>query len=123
MIVEAVVALPFLITAMVGMVSYGIWLMAAHSVQEAADNAANAALAGLDSSERDSLVMRSLAQDVLIAGTVDPELLAVTTELNGDYYTVKIRYDVARSGVFAGGAIPLPDDVIERSAVVRLTPS
>lgn len=121
MVVEAAFALPLLITLMIGIVSYGIWLMAAHSVQEAANHAARAAIAGINQAERDSLVDASLDNGLLANGTVDAERVTVTTSLDGAYYTVSIRYDAANSGIFASGLIPLPDEIIERDAVVRLS--
>lgn len=120
MIVETAFALPLLITLMVGMVSYGVWLMAALSVQDAANHAARAALAGNDNGERRQLVTESIAHGVLSEGIVDPALVQVSTSLDGTYYTVTVTYDIAASGVFTSGAIPLPDDTIRRSAVVRL---
>ena len=54
-LVEVALTFPILIVLILGILSYGSWLMAAHTVQQAANEAARAALAGISSSERRSL--------------------------------------------------------------------
>jgi len=72
-------ALPILIMLLFGIVTYGAWFMAAHSLQQAANDAVRAALAGIDAEEREGLVNRNIANSVIAAGTLDADLVTVTT--------------------------------------------
>lgn len=120
-VIEAALVLPFLILLMLGIMTYSQWFMAEHSVQQAANDAARAALAGLTESERDGIVNDSLAHSVLHAGTVDPHLLSVQTGLDGAYYTVSVSYDAQASSLYRNSLFPLPARTIRRTATVQLT--
>lgn len=119
-LVEAAIVLPILITLLLGIVTYAGWFMAAHSLQEVANDAARAAIAGLDAGERQALVDKTVAQSVLHAGTLKPELVTVRTALDGNYYRVTLSYDVEGSELFQNSLVPLPSSTIEREALVEL---
>lgn len=120
-LVEAAVALPLLLALMLGIVGYGSWMMSAHSVQLAANEAARAALVGINQAERNAIINASVANSVLADGTVEPGHIAVQSSRDGFYLKVTVRYDFARSGLAMNGLVPTPAEVIERSAIVRLT--
>lgn len=122
-LIEAAIALPVLITLLLGIVSYGSWMMAAHSVQLAANEAARAALTGLNQTERDAIANASVSHSVLADRTVDARHIAVVTARDGVYYTVTVRYDFAGSGLAIKGPLATPGGIIARSAIVRLTSS
>lgn len=119
-IIETAIVLPLLILLLLGIVSYGGWFMAAHSLQQAANEAARASLAGLDAAERRELVDRTLAHSVIHTGTLEPKLVSVETAQDSGFYTVMLSYDIAQSGLFRHSLIPLPGNTIERAAVVQL---
>ena len=119
-IIEAAIALPMLIMLLLGVVLYGGWFMAAHSLQQAANEAARAAMAGIDAGERQELVDRSIANSVVNAGTLDANLVTVTTSQDGNYYAVSLNYEIARSGLFSVSLVPLPATTIQRNALVQL---
>jgi Flp pilus assembly protein TadG len=120
-LVEAAIALPILITLLLGIVTYAAWFMAAHSLQEAANDAARAALAGIDGDERQQLVDQSVANSVIDTGTLNADLVTVTTAQDASYYKVTLRYDAEHSALFASALVPLPAGVIRRTAVVQLS--
>lgn len=120
-LVEAAMALPILILLLLGIVTYAVWFMAAHSLQQAANDAARAAVAGIDAGERQELVDQSISNSVLKTGTVNPDLVTVTTSQDANYYSVSVSYDVARSGLFSNSLVPLPGNTIRRAAVVQLS--
>lgn len=120
-LIEAAIALPVLLVLLLGIVTYAGWFMAAHSLQQAANDAARAAMAGIDAEERQQLVDESLASSVLHTGTLNPELVEASNSLDGSYFTVSLTYDVRGSGLFSTNLIPLPGDTIQRNAVVQLT--
>lgn len=121
-LVEAALVLPILAMFLLGIATYGGWFMAAHSLQQASNDAARAAIAGMDADERRALVDSSIARSVIQTGTLDAGLVTVTTSEDAGYYAVSLRYDVARSGLFSASLVPLPGDAILRTAVVRLSP-
>ena len=59
--VEAAFAVPLMVILLLGILAYGSWFMTAHSLQQAANDAARASVAGLDSAERRMLVEQSVA--------------------------------------------------------------
>ena len=119
-IVEAAIALPMIIILLLGAISYGAWFMAAHSVQQAANEGARAALAGLDDADRDAIVSHVVETGVLDTGTVDADLIAVSTSLDQNLYTVRVTYDASSSMLLNHSLIPLPASRIVRTASVRL---
>ncbi|MET0370206.1 MAG: TadE/TadG family type IV pilus assembly protein [Sphingobium sp.] len=119
-VVEAAFAIPMLVVLLCAMLAYGSWFMTAHSLQQAANEAARAALAGLDSTERRALVDQSVAAsgaNSLFTGT---RTIGVSTTESAGYYSVTLRYDLASVPVFAASPFPLPATILQRSAVVRI---
>jgi Flp pilus assembly protein TadG len=105
---------------MIGIVSYGAWLTAANAVQQAANEAARAALGGLSATERQTLATESVTQSVTGTGVLDPSLVTVSTSQTGSFYSVSVTYDAARSPLFNASPVPLPNGQIRRASVVKL---
>lgn len=120
-IVEAAIALPLMITLLLGAISYGMWFMAAHSLQQAANDGARAALAALDQAERDEIVADAVSTGVLDAGTVNPSLVEVETSLDSNLFTVRLSYDASQGVLLSNPIVPMPSSTIVRSASVRLS--
>lgn len=121
LLVEAAFAVPLLIGLLFGILIYGSWFMAAHSIQQAANDAARTAVAGLDAAERRTLVDNSVAASLTGAATVNAASVSVSTSLNDAYYTVTLAYDLSAVPLFRAIPFPLPAAQIRREAVVRLT--
>jgi hypothetical protein len=85
-----------------------------------AHGSARAALAGLSASERIALANESVTTSLATMRFLDPDLITVTTSQSGDFYSVEVSYDAARSPLFAASLVPLPAGRIERAAVVKL---
>ena len=60
--------------SLLGAVSYGLWFMAAHSVQQAASEGARSVLAGLNAEDHDAIV-----GDLVESGAADVEARTVKT--------------------------------------------
>lgn len=119
-LIETAFSLPLLILLLCGMLVYGNWFMAAHSLQQAANDAARVSLAGLSAQERRSLVNSSLASSR--AGFPLPNgstIGADVREANG-FLTVALRYDPAGAPIFSAIPFPLPATILERAAVVKV---
>ena len=120
-IVEAAIALPVMIMLLLGAISYGIWFMAAHSVQQAANEGARAALAAIDNAERIAIVNEVVETGVLASGTVNPDGVSVQTTRSGNLFVVRVSYNMNEDLLLATSMIPLPEGPIVRSASVRLS--
>lgn len=121
MLVEAAFALPLLIMLLSGILAYGCWFMTAHGLQQAANEAARAAVAGLTTSERRSMVDRSVAASNANSLFTGGQPIAVATSENAGFYEVRLRYDIMTVPVLAATPFPMPVRILERSAVVRIS--
>lgn len=119
-LVEAAFALPLMIALLFGILVFGTWFMTAHSLQQAANDAARVAVAGLNTAERRTLVDQSLNASLAAFPAPSPQSITVGTAENGGYYTVTLSYALSNAPLFAATPFPLPAATIQRSAVVRI---
>ena len=119
-LIEAALSLSILIALLLGLVSYGVWMMSAHSLQQVANEAARATLGSFDAAERQMLVDRTIAAGLLKDTLVQSEKVTVSTQLAGDYFTVTLSYDASANPILATSLLPVPTDTIVRSATVEL---
>jgi Flp pilus assembly protein TadG len=120
-VVETAIILPILILLMIGLLSFGTWFMAAHGVQLAANEAARAALGGINDSDRTQLAREGVASALTTAAAINPTEVATATSRDGQYYTVTVTYAPAHPLWLSFGSGPAPSKTIERKATVRLT--
>lgn len=120
-IVEAAFAVPLLVALLLGMLAYGSWFMTAHSLQQAANDAARASVAGLTAAERRMLVDQSVSASRMGFPARSPDNIEVRLAESDGYCTVTLRYALSRAGVFAVIPLPAMGAVLERSAVARIS--
>lgn len=120
-LVEAAFVMPLLIALLLGIMVYGNWFFTAHEIQQAANDAARAALAGLDATERRALVDQSVAASLSSSNIVAPGSVQISTSQANSYYTVTLSVDSSGSPLFRSTLFPLPDTHIRRDAVVQLS--
>ena len=122
--VEFALISPLFILLLFGMVAYGIYLGASHSVQQIAADAARAAVAGLDAGERQAIVSRYIDAHGSGYPLVDPTKLSIvaTDDPAGDgEFTVALSYDASALPVWdLLPALPLPGRTIVKRSVVRI---
>ena len=112
---------PILIFILMGIVGYGGYFWMSHSVQQMANDAARAAIPGLNAAERASLARATVARSAgdyaqLTASKVSTQVIDANGRL-----TVRVSYDAAQSFAFvARGLAPMPSDQISRQASVQL---
>ncbi|MFZ2997193.1 TadE/TadG family type IV pilus assembly protein [Sphingobium sp.] len=121
-LIEAAFAIPILITLLLGMVIYGNWFMTAHSLQQAANDAARAAVAGLDSAERLALVNQSVNASRPAFPSPSAQAIVVDTDYRDDFYRVTLSYNLANTPIFSASPFPITAPLLERSAIVRIAP-
>jgi len=119
-LVEVALCLPILIILLIGIIAYGVWLGTASAVQQVANEAARAALAGISSAERGTLVSEAVASGAAGSPLLRADLLHVATAQDGAFYSVAVTYDVAQAPLFAASPVPLPAGSIRRTSVVKL---
>lgn len=122
--VEFAVISPFFLLIIFGMVAYGLYFGASHSVQQIAADAARAAVAGLNEDERETIVARYIDEHAEGYPLIDPAKLTITAKddpANDGAFTVALAYD-ARGlpiwNLFPG--LPLPGKTIFKQSVIRM---
>lgn len=119
--IEMAFSLPILLLLVSGIVTYGGWFLCAHSVQQAANEAARAAVGGLDPTERAALVRTALDANIRKTGALRPEQMNTLIDDDGKTITVRLSYDASNDPLLSIKLVPPPGKVIERSATVTLS--
>jgi len=119
----AILAPVFLLMA-TGMLAYGIYFGAAHSVQQLAADAARTSIAGLTPAERASLVADFVAANADGYPLLDGQALSYAVGPqpgDADDYRVTLSYDAAELPIWnLYPPLPLPSRTITYSSVIRI---
>lgn len=120
-IVEFAILLPVILSMLVGLLSFGMYFGAAHSVQQLAADAARRSVAATDDAGRKALVASFIADHADGYFLIQPDRLtesSVSAETNGQV-RVRIGYDASWLPVFAfADLVPLPSPTIQRDCVM-----
>ncbi|MGX7872060.1 TadE/TadG family type IV pilus assembly protein [Mesorhizobium sp. ORM6] len=122
--VEFALLSPLFILLLLGMVAYGIYFGAASSIQQIAADAARTAIAGLNQTERQTLVATFLANNASGYPFVDSSKLtyqANDSTADGSQFVVSIQYDARNLPIwnlFPG--ITMPGTTITRQSTIRV---
>ncbi|WP_292586605.1 TadE family protein [Mesorhizobium sp.] len=115
---------PVFILLLLGMVAYGVYFGASHSVQQIAADAARTAIAGLNQTERQALVTNFIAHDVSGYPFVDPNKLTVNAQdsvADGSQFVVSVTYDARNLPIWnLFRTLPLPGTTIQRQSTIRV---
>ena len=122
--VEFALVAPLFILMMLGMLGYGIYFGAAHSIQQLTADAARTAIAGLDETERRSLAQAFIERNADGYAFVDASKLTVDVHdsaADGSQFVVGVSYD-ARDlpiwNLFSG--LTMPRTTISRASTIRI---
>jgi Flp pilus assembly protein TadG len=122
--VEFAMLAPLFILLLLGMVAYGIYFGASHSVQQIAADAARTAISGLDQQERQSLVDGFVHRNAAGYPFIDPQGLTVSagdSSADASQFVVTVRYDARNLPIWNLFAdLPLPATVIARRSTIRV---
>ena len=122
--IEFAIVSPILILLLFGMVAYGIYLGASHSVQQIAADAARTAVAGLDESERISLADSYIDRNAAAYPFIDRAKLTLDIKDNptdASEFVVAIRYDARDLPIWdLLPDLPLPGTTIRHSSTIRI---
>jgi hypothetical protein len=112
--VEFALIFPVALIFFCGLLAYGLYFGAAHSVQQLAADAARASVSGLNDSERASGGVYPLLRADRIAVAAHP-LAADPSQ-----FEVKVSFNSQDLPIWLlSGLVPLPGKVIERTAVIK----
>jgi Flp pilus assembly protein TadG len=122
--VEFAMLAPIFIVLLLGMVAYGIYFGASHSVQQIAADAARTAIAGLNQTERQALVTDFVTHDVAGYPFVDPTKLTISAQdsaADGSQFIVSVTYDARNLPIWnLFRNLPLPGTTIQRQSTIRV---
>lgn len=122
--VEFAIVAPLFIFLVLGMIAYGIYFGAAHSVQQIAADAARTAIAGLDETERQTLAQHFI--DVNAGGYTFIEADKLEVEVNdnpddAEQFVVSVQYNADNLPIWRFlSRLPLPGKTISRSSTIRI---
>ena len=120
--VEFAIVAPVFILMLFGMIAFGLWLSAAHTVQQVASGAARSCVAGLDSDEREQLAEAYVANALSADSLIDPDLVDIAVHDDPDVpenFRVTVTYDASNLPIWSLlGSSLLPGRKIRRETVV-----
>lgn len=119
--VEFAIIGPVLLLLMTGIFTYGGYFLTAHTVQQIANDAARAAIAGLDDEERVSLAREAAQAGLNGQAYMRGQLSDIGVSRQGGTIAVRMTYDAREDLYWTFAAlIPAPSPAISRTATIRL---
>lgn len=122
--IEFALLAPIFILFLLGMIAYGIYFGASHSVQQIAADAARTAIAGLNETERRALAADFIRVNAVGYAFVDPQKLSIDTHdssADGSQFVVALSYDASALPIWnLLQDLPLPGKTILRQSVIRV---
>ncbi|WHA40220.1 TadE/TadG family type IV pilus assembly protein [Agrobacterium larrymoorei] len=121
--VEFAIVAPVFILVLLTMVAYGIYLMAAYAVQQVAADAARTAIAGLNTTERETLAKDYVNKSALDYVFLDKRRVNVsvgTDPTNNNQFTVTVEYDATDLPIWSLYTYALPEKTIRRFSTIRI---
>ena len=118
--IEFAILGPLLIVMIAAILVYGGYFMMAHSVQQLANDAARAAVAGMTDGERQTLAANCLSAELPAYGFA-PASVQLSYSDPGGVATVSLAYDSSSNPIWSlKGLAPMPPSLIVRSAAIQL---
>lgn len=121
--IEFAIIAPLFITMIVGILGYGSYFGAVHSVQQLSASAARASIGGLTSSERKSLALKYVAGASSNYPLLKASKIVTDAGVSGDdpdAFKVTISYDGRSLPIFVfASLIPVPQKTIRSVSVIK----
>ena len=115
-IVEMALVLPLLLALLMGILIYGQYFMLAHSVQQAANDGARAAIVGLDAADRSAVATRAVRRSLQNVNGGS----AVTVSETAEAITVAVAFTIPGDSFLRSALVRSPGNVIHASATFEL---
>lgn len=121
--IEFAIVLPVFLLIVLGILTYGIYLGSAHSVEQLAADAARASVAGLSDSERVQIATQHVTANADGYPLLNASKIAVeagASPLDSSQFRVLVRFDASDLPIWImSGIVPMPDRIIERTSVIK----
>lgn len=121
--VEFAILAPVFLMLVIGMLAYGIYFGAAHTVQQLAADAARATISGLSAPERSRIVDDFIERNASAYILIDKRRLIHTAKdsrTDPDQYVVEVSYDASLLPIWSlYPPIPLPSPTISFASTIR----
>lgn len=121
--IEFAIVAPAFLLLLLAIMAFGTLFGTYNGLQQLVAEATRAAVAGLDSGEREQIARGYIARNAAIYPFIDVTKLSVTTGESGPgngTFQVSVRYDMSDSFVFKiGEMLPLPSPIIVRTAAIQ----
>lgn len=119
--VEFAIVGPILFLLMTGIFTYGGYFLTAHTIQQLANDAARASIAGLDDEERLTLAREAMQSGIANQSFMRGALSRIDLTHQGSSISVAVTYDASEDVYWAFQSfIPAPPSTISRNATIRL---
>lgn len=119
--VEFALVGPVLLLILTGIFTYGGYFLTAHTVQQITNDAARAAIAGLDDDERAQLAREAIEAGLSNQNFMRGEITALRLTRTGSSMAVAVTYDASDDLYWTFQALlPTPSPQISRTATIRL---
>lgn len=119
--VEFAIIGPMLLLILSGIFTYGGYFLTAHTVQQITNDAARAALAGLDDAERAALARDAAEAGIRGQAFMRGDLSRLHIAREGAALSIAVTYDASDDMYWAFQALlPVPSPEISRTATIRL---
>lgn len=115
-IVEMALVLPLLLALLMGILVYGQYFMLAHTVQQAANDGARAAIVGLDAADRRAVAERAVARSIDPAAGTHSVAVFETAEA----ITVAVTFTATEDDFLRSAFVPAPSPEIRAQATFEL---
>lgn len=119
--VEFAIVGPILLLLLTGIFTYGGYFLTAHTIQQLANDAARASIAGLDDTERLALARQAMQAGLANQSFMRGDLSQVALTRDGTNLSVAVTYDASEDVYWAfQSLIPAPPSTISRRSTIRL---
>lgn len=119
--IEFAIIGPVLVLVLMGIFTYGGYFLTAHTVQQMANDAARAAIAGLDDAERLALARESALTSLTNQIHMRGEIANLELRREGSNIAIDVTYDASQDMYWAfESLVPVPTPQISRTATIRL---
>lgn len=119
--VEFAIVGPILFLLMTGIFTYGGYFLTAHTIQQLANDAARASIAGLDDEERLALAREAMQAGIANQRFMRGEISRLDLSHEGTAISVAVTYDASEDVYWAfQSLIPAPPSTISRNATIRM---
>lgn len=118
--VEMALVLPLFLALLMGILVYGQYFLLAHSVQQAANDGARAAIVGLDAADRRAIAIRAVDRSMAHVGGYSASGRTIAVSETAEAVTVAVAYTVPQASLIRSSFVPSPGNVIRTRATFEL---